>query len=501
MKRILYVWLPCRKIYPLGLVYLANYVHTRLSDVEQKILDISLYPSQVRQSVLAETVKAFAPDVIAFSWRDVQIFGPYEGEEAFKDAMKFYHVSNILTRIITFPKLIRYAAMFKRYLRESLFLIRQTYQMRRGTKILVGGPGFSIFSEEIIQELPEGIIGVVGEGEDAIVKLLQGQELLDERIIIRNGKKIFQGEKTKPVDVSDMKMDVSYIASIFSQYHAYQDESLGIQTKRGCPHQCQFCLYGFIEGRSVRCRTPQYIVDEIVQYSSLWGTRRFWFSDSQFLPTKNFIPVCIETLERLMSMGLDINWTGYVRTDLITKRLADLMVRTGVYDVEISITSGSQNLLDDLRTGIDLEAVYQGSRYLLEAGYRGNIILNYALNVPGETRETLLATLTSYKKFCGIFGEDRVYPFIFFLGIQPHTPLAEKLTAEGYFSSKPNYLNLNIKTARKMLYNPPPLDRMLTDVCLSAWQSGKGDDVPAWSGRRNMGKEIMNNLDKCLALE
>ena len=130
------------------------------------------------------------------------------------------------------------------------------------------------------------------------------------------------------------------------------------------------------------------VVKDISQHYHQWGARRFWFTDAQFITGKEAYPQCTEILERIVSEKLDIEWSGYIRTSLITPELAKLMVRSGVGDLEVAITSGSQEVLNNLHMGFKLERLYDGCRYLAEAGFKGKVILNYSLNSPKETEET-----------------------------------------------------------------------------------------------------------------
>ena len=289
--------------------------------------------------------------------------------------------------------------------------------------MMIGGGAFSAFATQLIEKLPEGVVGILGEGEDAVLKVVEGKSLDEtsgERVIFRRGNEIITGEKPIPTTIEKESMNVAYIASIFPQRHSYQGSTatIGVQTKRGCPYDCQFCLYPYLEGRKVRYRPAEEVVAEISQYYHQWGVRRFWFTDAQFITGHEAYPQCIEILERIIEKDLDIEWSGYIRTSLISRELATLMVRSGVSDLEVAITSGSQLVLNGLKMGFRLDALYDGCRYLKEAGYRGKIILNFSLNSPGETEQTLLESVEGYKTIVQILGEEQVYPMLFFLGIQ-----------------------------------------------------------------------------------
>ena len=482
MDSILYVFLPCKKVYPIGTTYLADFIHRRKPEVRQQIIDLSLYPVAQRGEALRHAAEAFKPDLVCFSWRDIQIFSPHEGDASLEHAFNFYFASNPLKRITASFEGLKQLYRYYNHIRTILsypWLIRKEFPHAR---IMIGGGAFTAFADQLIEKLPEGTIGILGEGEDAILKVLEGRSLADERYIIRENGRISKGRQGSPALLDALTVDLSYLTSIFPQYREYAGESIGVQSKRGCPYDCAFCLYPYIEGKRVRYRPPEMVVRDISQHYHQWGARRFWFTDAQFITGKEAYPQCTEILERILKAGLEIEWSGYIRTSLITHELARLMVRSGVGDLEVAITSGSQEVLNDLHMGFKLERLYDGCRYLAEAGFKGKVILNYSLNSPKETEETLLQSVESYKRVASILGEGRVFPLMFFLGIQPNTDLEARLLEEGYLSAGYNPLMLTPTSIRKLLYNPAPLNKIIAKACLRAWNQKDSHDPRAWSG-------------------
>ena len=483
MESILYVFLPCKKVYPIGVTYLADFIHRRKPDVRQRILDLSLYPDGQRISAVRDATTEFKPDLVCFSWRDIQIFSPHEGDSSLEHAFNFYFASNPLKRIAASFAGVKQLYRYYSHIRAALsypWLIAKEFPK---AQIMIGGGAFTAFADQLIQKLPEGVIGILGEGEDAILKVIEGQSLEQERYILREGKTVRKGQQGSPALLDALTVDLPYLTSIFPQHREYQGESIGVQSKRGCPYDCAFCLYPYIEGKRVRYRPPSMVVKDISQHYHQWGTRRFWFTDAQFITGKEAYPQCTEILERILAEKLEIEWSGYIRTSLITPELAKLMVRSGVGDLEVAITSGSQMVLNDLHMGFKLERLYDGCRYLAEAGFRGKVILNYSLNSPKETEESLLQSVESYKKVASILGEERVFPLMFFLGIQPNTDLEERLLEEGYLSAGYNPLMLTPTSIRKLLYNPAPLNSFIAKACLRAWERKEGSRDPRkWTG-------------------
>ncbi|HNP80676.1 MAG TPA: radical SAM protein [Nitrospira sp.] len=483
MESILYIFLPCKKVYPIGVTYLADFIHRRKPEVRQRILDLSLFSEPQRSQAIRDAALEFKPDLVCFSWRDIQIFSPHEGDASLEHAFNFYFAGNPIKRVAASFAGLKQLYRYYSHIRANLsypWLIRKEFPK---TQIMIGGGAFTAFADQLIEKLPEGTIGILGEGEDAILKVVNGESLENERYIIREGKQTRKGNQGSPALLDALTVDLPYLTSIFPQHAAYMDESIGVQTKRGCPYDCAFCLYPYIEGKRVRYRPPEMVVKDISQHYHQWGARRFWFTDAQFITGKEAYPQCTEILERILSEKLEIEWSGYIRTSLITPELAKLMVRSGVGDLEVAITSGSQEVLNNLHMGFKLERLYDGCRYLAEAGFKGKVILNYSLNSPKETEESLLQSVESYKKVASILGEERVFPLMFFLGIQPNTDLEHRLLEEGYLSAGYNPLMLTPTSIRKLLYNPAPLNKIIAKACLAAWERKEGSRDPrAWTG-------------------
>jgi radical SAM superfamily enzyme YgiQ (UPF0313 family) len=504
MKSILYIFLPCKQIYPVGCTYLATYIHEHHPDIRQQILDLSQVSISERTQAVRQTAEAMRPDLVCFSWRDIQIFSPHEGDASLEQSFNFYYSSNPLKKITASLAGIRSLYQYYAGIRRNLsyaWLIRKTVPT---AQIMIGGGAFGAFAEQLIQKLPQGTIGILGEGETAVLKMVEGKPLDDERFITYEGGRTVIGTGQSNLSLGDFQVDLPYITSIFPPYTAYASDCIGVQTKRGCPYDCAFCLYPYLEGKSVRYRPAVQVVKDIAQHYHEWGSRRFWFTDAQFITGKASYPQCTEIMERIISEKLEIEWSGYIRTSLITADLAKLMVRSGVGDLEVAITSGAQKILNSLHMGFMLERLYDGCRYLADAGFRGKIILNYSLNAPEETEATLAESIESYRKVAAILGEDRVFPMMFFLGIQPHTDLEHRLLDEGYLTSGYNPLTLTPSSIRKLLYNPAPLNKLIGKACLTAWgkagggRTGSRDPRGAGANRRVAGTANDGYADQSL---
>jgi radical SAM superfamily enzyme YgiQ (UPF0313 family) len=491
--RLLYVRLPCRKIYPSGPIYLADYLR-KTAGPEQRIIDMAVVDKKKRKKFLRKEIEAFEPDIIAFSWRDIQIFSPDHGDQSLENAFRFYYSWNPLVRVRAALRGIASILDYQSRIRENLGYILDVASWYEG-RIVVGGPAVSVFPEHIIGRLKEGIVGVVGEGEDVMVRILQGAEnkdLLDERVVFKKGGRTYRGEKRRFVDVDGLgPVNYDYIGEIFPQLKEYLREYVGVQTKRGCLHRCMYCLYPYIEGKAVRCRKPEDVAEEVSQLHHSFGVKKIWLVDSQFIPGKAYVSRCVETLDGIIGEKVDIEWGGYIRIENITEALAAKMLKSGIMQFELSIASGSQRMIDFLTLDYKIRDVFRACEKIKRAGYEDQrVLLNFSLNAPTETRNSLLESVDAYKKIRNIFGGDHVSPVIFFLGIQPHTRLEKYAIEHSILPSNYDPLSLSPRSIRRLIYNPPPLDRLIARACLKAWQEVEGEEV---------GRHVMEGLEKELS--
>lgn len=125
----------------------------------------------------------------------------------------------------------------------------------------------------------------------------------------------------------------------------------------------------------MRRRDPARVVSEIASYYRRWGSRRFWFADAQLLSEPSDYDHLSTILEGLLRERLNLNWSGYLRVNELDSELADLFVRTGLHELEVSLNSGSQIVLDQLGMGFSVEEVIKGCEVLRKIGYLGGSLL------------------------------------------------------------------------------------------------------------------------------
>ncbi|NJL18469.1 MAG: hypothetical protein HC938_16235 [Nitrospira sp.] len=141
MNSILYIFLPCKKVYPIGVTYIADFIHRRKPEVRQRILDLSLYPLAQRRQAILDAATEFAPSLVCFSWRDIQIFSPHEGDSSLEHAFNFYFASNPLKRITASFAGVKQLYRYYNHINTILSypqLVRKEFPR---TQMMIGGGG------------------------------------------------------------------------------------------------------------------------------------------------------------------------------------------------------------------------------------------------------------------------------------------------------------------------------------------------------------------------
>lgn len=150
------------------------------------------------------------------------------------------------------------------------------------TIIILGGPHAIAAQSEIFQECPAIDLVIQGEGEEAIVKLLQGAAC-----------STIPGVLAKDSQAELIPYELLHIDSVaFPKYHRFDLERYGntmfLASSRGCVYNCSFCGAPKFLGKRWRAFKRERMIEEF-EYWYGKGYRHFYFSDSLFVLDKKRI--------------------------------------------------------------------------------------------------------------------------------------------------------------------------------------------------------------------
>ena len=167
--------------------------------------------------------------------------------------------------------------------------------------------------------------------------------------------------------------------------------SIQIFTGRGCPAQCNFCVYPqTLHGHRYRLRSPENVIGEIEYIvKNFPSVKEIVFEDDTFTINKQRVS---EICSMMIQKGLNkkIRWLCNARVNLDYETMC-LMKKAGCRLIIPGIESGSQQILDNIKKGTKVEQFY---RYVSDAKRAGLLIhACYMVGNCGETKETMNETL------------------------------------------------------------------------------------------------------------
>ncbi|HUT04940.1 MAG TPA: radical SAM protein [bacterium] len=173
-----------------------------------------------------------------------------------------------------------------------------------------------------------------------------------------------------------------------------------IQTARGCPSNCIYCLVPRVSGKRLRSRSPENIIQEIEECISRHDIHEFYFNADTFTINREWV---IELCRGIVDRGLKIRWGCNGRVDTLDELRLEWMKRSGCHIISLGIESGDQAMLDRMQKGITLA---QSSRAVgLCRQFGIDAYMFFILGLPWETPESVQRTLDFALELDGDFAE------------------------------------------------------------------------------------------------
>lgn len=298
-----------------------------------------------------------------------------------------------------------------------------------GAPIVLGGAGYSIFPESALNYL-EADMGIQGEGETSFPLLLERIERGKDPsgtpgVYLRQGG--LQGARLFVKNLDRLPLPDAHISSL-SAYDK-QECWMPLQTRRGCPMACSYCSTALIEGRSIRKRRPEFVVEEMTIHAGA-GFQRFYLVDNIFnIPEAYAKNICRSIIEN----GMTISWRCIIYPGKIDKELVYLMAKAGCTEVSLGFESGCKRILQKMNKKYSPADVRRTSEMLRDAGIKRLGFL--LLGGPGETKESVQESLV----FADSLNLDALKMTIG-IRIYPQTALAKTATDEGLILPEDNLL-------------------------------------------------------------
>jgi putative variant cofactor biosynthesis B12-binding/radical SAM domain protein 1 len=407
------------KVYPLGLVYLASCINGH----DLRICDLNLYKDPYVK--LEKELLEYNPNVVGISLRNI--------DNQDRANMVYYY-------------------------KDFTAIIIKIKAVKPDILLVVGGAGYSMFAREIMERNAQLDFGVYLEGEETFQELLSNldnPESVKGLYYRQNGEIKFTGKRRLP-DMDNLPplqrgyVDMSLYPSVVT--------SIGVESKRGCAFDCIYCNYPFLNGKRIRLRKPEKVVDEIEQMVNVQGINKFTFVDPIFnVPLDHASKICREIIRR----NIKVNWGAYMHIRYATKDFLLLARDSGCTNFIFSPDGMSDNVLRSLGKGITEDEIKNIYRFFkTKKGIKDAFVLfTLMLNTPGESFHSLFKTLW-FHVWTKYSLRRRGGTIISWIRIEPDTEIHKIALANG--ALKPDVMLLP-ETSEKLqdtFYIHPPLKNL-----------------------------------------
>jgi radical SAM superfamily enzyme YgiQ (UPF0313 family) len=284
-------------------------------------------------------------------------------------------------------------------LERIVALLRQNSDAR----LVLGGPGFSIFPQALMRRLGADY-GVAGEGEplsDFLDGLAAGKLTSVPGLLVGDAWQ----ERTSPWTGPRRRV----VASPDTVAHYLRwGGMLNVQTKRGCPYLCTYCTYPGIEGRKLRLFEPD---DVAAEWQALIraGAKFLFVTDSVF---NSHVGHNLAVAAALKRNGIATPWGAFFAPLRPQQDYYQRLREAGLSHAEFGTESLSPSMLKQYRKPFTVEHALAAHAAARAAGIH---VAHYImLGGPGETEATVRETLDHCDRlddaalffFCGV----RIYP-------------------------------------------------------------------------------------------
>lgn len=314
---------------------------------------------------------------------------------------------------------------------QDVNVVREIKQQFTNTTFILFGHYATTFPEETLRHSSADYI-ILGEPEIVLNNLLstlitQGDiEQVTGIAYLKNNHFHLQGTASRIKDPNELPTPAY---DLLPQTGAYYEPLLAqpygmIQTMRGCPHQCNYCVKSY--GSKLSQLTVDRIIEEIQQWKQLHGVKAIRFIDDTFTINKHRT---IELCKAIINHQLNIEWACLSRADDLDEELLTWMKKSGCKRIYFGVETGSQRMLDIYKKNIKKEDALEALLLCQKVGVESAAF--FMAGHPDETENDFQESLA--------FAKDAQLNYASFNPLTPYpgTPLYQQLKDKIDFSIYP----------------------------------------------------------------
>jgi len=318
----------------------------------------------------------------------------------------------------------------------DIALVKKIKSSIPDVKIVFTGPHVTVYSREILKDNEAVDFITLGEYEFTLLELFtrlrdSSPGLKITGLAYRRGQEVWVSpEKGFIKDINELPYPefglfpcnkspdlATYTDGVCTYYPA-----VTLHSSRGCPFQCDFCLWNQVMYSNGKYRTfsPKRVVDEMEHVISNYGAREIYFDDDDFcISKKHVLAICKEIIDR----KLNIKWSCMGDAMCADEEMISAMADAGCIFMKFGVESGNKKILMNIGKPLKPEKAIEISK--LCGKYKIRCHATFSFGLDGETKETMQETLRLANKIKFDYGQASITtPF-------PGTRYYDKLVKRG----------------------------------------------------------------------
>lgn len=280
-------------------------------------------------------------------------------------------------------------------------------EVNKNITIAMGGPHANALQEKVLSKCEYLDFAFQGESEKSFVEFAIHKDDADSfknirGLIYRNGNKILSNQNIFENDIDQydfidyklMRIE-KYFKGIPQGFFYKKQPLVSIITSRGCPFPCTFCAAHINNGKKVRYRSIDNVIEEIDYLYKKYNVKEIHILDDNFTVNKDY---AINLCNTINSRGYNLYFAmpNGVRLDKVDSDILNAMKGAGFYQLSVGIESGSDETLNKIKKLETTEFIKQQIALIKSFGFR--ITGTFIIGFPWETKEDIMQTYHFAKK-------------------------------------------------------------------------------------------------------
>ena len=323
-----------------------------------------------------------------------------------------FYIDIITQKLKSFkPAYVGISALTSYGMKDILQIAKTVKKDNENITIVIGGMHATLYYKEIIDNCRLIDIVVVGEGEDALRKIIEGEKLSKiQSIAFRDmsGNYCYNPRTTyiENLDNWDFKSYDKFNLEDYQPYDIdnwYDPRKLGIKnptsilTSRSCPNKCNFCSMSKVMGLKCRMKSAQKTYAAIEYLYSCKDVNYFHIQDDNFtLNKRRVIEICNLIVKNRLRIYMDT--PNGVMVSTLDEEVIDALYQAGLIKINLAIESGSEFIRNNvIKKRLSLDQLFKAVAAIRK--YPEIYISSFFIvGFPEETLQTLEDTVNLIKE-------------------------------------------------------------------------------------------------------